>query len=429
MDHGKATEDMVQELCRRSFLADFVVRSPKFVTPSGYSREAGDLLLPLKDTLIAIQIRSRQIDSSFDPSNQVDLERISKRIHRAIEQVKTAKRALENGSLHHIDNLRGIRLPVRASTYSKHIGVVVLDLPTSSQSSSDLDLLIMNTLKMLRNIPVHVFLRSDFEAILLEMDTLPDFLRYLNVRAHLMLNGILAPFTQELDLLALVQTRYPEVERILAGSADRVVIQPGMWEHYRKQYKEELEDRDNRRRPGRIVDALIEEVHKCIGYCDSEHDGEFRPATAEDYVAISHEIASLSRVHRNSLGSRMLEKVKRADTDPKGFSYFGYVADELETGFVFLSSRENRQISRRMLMNISSAFCLRMNLKRVVGIGTQNLSAKKHAHDFLFWEDVQFSERETLEKLGDKIFGSRIDMTTDEWGNTRKRDPLRRPGN
>jgi len=111
-----ATEDLVQELCRRSFLADFVCRSPKFTKQNRKQLEAGDLLLPLKRNLVAIQVRARNLDEKFDPTSEVHLRRIQKRIDHAVNQVKNAKRGLESGRLRELENLRGIRVPVPVMT-------------------------------------------------------------------------------------------------------------------------------------------------------------------------------------------------------------------------------------------------------------------------------------------------------------------------
>ncbi len=63
MEHGKRAESDVAKLCGNLFLKDFVLESPKFRTPGGQLREVADALLPHGDTLIAMQVKTRVIQS------------------------------------------------------------------------------------------------------------------------------------------------------------------------------------------------------------------------------------------------------------------------------------------------------------------------------------------------------------------------------
>ena len=53
------SEDLVETICHRLFFRDFVVRNPKFRKPGGKQLEAADILVPFRDHLISIQVKSR----------------------------------------------------------------------------------------------------------------------------------------------------------------------------------------------------------------------------------------------------------------------------------------------------------------------------------------------------------------------------------
>ncbi len=415
-DLGKKTEDAVQEICARSFLADFVARSPDFTTEAGHHREAGDLLIHLGKTLIALQVRAKEVDETFDPSDETTRKRVERRIMHAVEQVKTAKRALEGNMLTVLQNLRGVSWPVCAADFETHIGIVVFDLVRPERLTREQELVLSNGYAEVRGIPVHIFFRIDFEALLQELDTIPDLIEYLQVRSQIVGKGKMFSLTRELDLLALVVTDFPTVKKYLSRNLDLFSIEPGLWETYRNRFAKEYETRRLLREgPGQVVDRLIGVVYDTIGYECVDWDGCPARGTVDAYIAIVHEFGKLERVHRIEFGKKVLEKLQRADYDPKGFSYFAYLAVNLETLFVFMASREERNKMGERLKLIASASYVWYNAKRVVGIGTQNRSAVETSFDFLMLENVKFDNEEQLRDFGAKIFQPSDEKTVDEW--------------
>ncbi len=61
---GTEVEDIVEALCSRAFFADFVFRSPQYRKQNGQTKEAVDLLVVFGTSLIAIQVKSKQLDGT-----------------------------------------------------------------------------------------------------------------------------------------------------------------------------------------------------------------------------------------------------------------------------------------------------------------------------------------------------------------------------
>ena len=105
-------------------------------------------------------------------------------------------------------------------TYSRILGIVVLDVFAADGTSVVEQLEIGNRFNEIRGIPVHVFRECDFRIIAKEQDTLPDSINYLNVREKLLGGAIHVPLVTELDLFGLFKTRYPVIEGYLNGNGN-----------------------------------------------------------------------------------------------------------------------------------------------------------------------------------------------------------------
>ena len=52
MNIGSSIEGVAENLCTRSFLADFTIRRPKYRKLNGQEKEAADVLIVFKETLL-----------------------------------------------------------------------------------------------------------------------------------------------------------------------------------------------------------------------------------------------------------------------------------------------------------------------------------------------------------------------------------------
>lgn len=421
-EHGSRAEDFVEDLCRRSFLADFVVRAPMFTKGGGGQREAADLLLPFKDKLVSFQVRARLLPATGEP-DETDLGRISRRIEKAVQQVKTVRRALDAGSISTVENLRGIQMPFDCTRYRSTVGIVVVDLVPQRNIPEEQQLALYGGIDRVRDIPVHVFLKSDLEVLLQELDTIPDFLTYLEVREQMMRRRIILPITHELDLLAMFQTQYDKVRRCIDGDVQLLVIEDGLWEATKRHNLQQFKDREARWRASQLVDKTIESVHKCIGHDLTDNLSDVGgpvqggPASVQDYLVIAEHLVGLTRSQRMDLGEVMLKKAKRADSDPKEFSYSVFMPGGDQITIVFLSSRSDRRTRRRQLYKVACVAYVHLNLKSLLAIACDNFSANGISQDFLVFDGIEFDNADELRQLGPSFFGPAQRSSRDQWGN------------
>lgn len=83
-DHGKRLEAEVTGLCGDLFLKDYVLASPKFRTQKKKLREAADALLPAGDTLVALQVKTRQVLEATVTEESPELDRIAKKVSERV---------------------------------------------------------------------------------------------------------------------------------------------------------------------------------------------------------------------------------------------------------------------------------------------------------------------------------------------------------
>ena len=426
MGIGESTEDVVESICVNSFLADFVVRSPKFTKKSGSELEAADLLLPFGDTLITFQVKTKSLPVIVDDNAELSMDRIRRRIAEAVEQIKTIKRGLETDAIPHVMNLRDIKLPFVCRSPKKIIGIVVFRAVKGGSLTEDVRVTIYGGLDRVRDISVHIFELNDFEVIARECDTLPDLLTYLETREKFIREGILFPITAELDFLAAYKTRGDVLERCLAGEIKEVSIEAGLWDKFVTEHRNEIIEREKRRRTSKIVDLLIEELHKCIGYSiDNElaNPEELpdvlrpEPASVEQYFKMASELSLLNRAERMELGQRMFDVVERADTSPKGFSFVVFISKSGCAPIAFVSSKGSRANIRIDLYKIVAAAYVHFKLSKILGIATQQKSAQGRSHDFMLLEGVTFQNEDDVRKLGELLFTSTKKSACSEWGD------------
>jgi hypothetical protein len=347
MDQGKRAESDVARLCGSTFLKDCVLESPRFRTPGGHPRELADALIPFGDTLIAIQVKTRTVQSG--KLSDAELSRIVKRAEKGASQVKTVARAIDSGVLESGATLRGVTVPLGGRKYSRIVGIVIVDVFDANGTSVVNELEFHCALARVREIPVHIFSACDFKVIAKEQDTLPDLLNYLDTRDQLLAREAQTPLLAELDLFAAFKTRYPVIEDCLHGGKRMLLVEPGLWGSLRYTFAQAWADRDARITPSYLVDKTIEQLYSCIGYDsttefpDNAGPGHTPPSgksTAAEYWEILQELTRFTRIERAQLGAKMLEKATAADTKDYAFTVI-YRSPDVGP-IVYLCSNESR---------------------------------------------------------------------------------------
>ena len=362
------------------------------------------------ETLLVVQVKGKAIKI---PGSDVEIGRLSKAIHDGIRQVKTLGRAVAAGQLTHVVSLRGVEIPLAAQKNPRVIGMVVLDITNEAGIPRDLRPVILAGFDRVGSTPAHIFLRSTFEVLAKELDTLPDFLDYLDTREQLIERGVLNALTEELDFLALYKTNAPMVQEVFDGKITMLVIAEGTWEEHLKSGAEMRKKRDIANQPSYLIDEMIDYFHIALG--ERRPDDEVPPATVEAYFATISELGRLNRVERRVMGEKIMEKLASAKS--KSVAY-GLMADpKNKTAIFFLSTSKPRSERMIAVQNITRAAALHIGAKRILGIATEPDGVQERTFDAVLVRDPQETPEDTaiLLDLARTLFGPIRPFSRQEW--------------
>ncbi len=416
-DIGGTAEDLVETICNRWFFRDFVVRNPRFQRTNGKEKEAADVLVLDDQSLIAFQVKARELGSG--PLDHTSLGRLESRLTSGVAQLKTLRRAVEAGLLTEVTTQRGVAIRFKADKPHKLVGVVILDVVDEETLPKDDRPRLFGGFDEGPGISAHLFLRSTFESLIEELDTLPDFLEYLRIRELLYSKRILNLLTDELDFLALYKTNHPLVMEVLNEEYSLLIVDDGAWERYIESGGAARTQRKVANEPSRLIDEIIEYLHTSIGTTLAAPVSEkaliYPVGSVEAYFAIISELARFSRLHRRVIGERMLVKLKSAID--KGFAFAVMGEPSLDRGILFLCTRKPRDERILALANLTCAAGLRVGVSRMIGIVTEPGDALDRSFDAIFVQDLS-DEREdapALRRLADEVFGPSRSFNRQEW--------------
>lgn len=416
---GKETEDLVESVCKIMFLSDFTIRSPKYKKASGLQKEAADFLVPFAQHLLAFQVKSKSEIKSWPEKDEKDFNRINAIIEKGIGQLNTIKRALKAGHLLEMRNSRGINIPFDSKSRIKLIGIVIVDLIGEEHFRPEERTGVFNGFTYHQEIPVHVFLRADFDLIATEIDTLPDFIEFLDRRETLFSKQQLGPLTAELDFLAIYKTRPALISDCLEGKCDLLIIEGGIWDRYIVTHRKNIIERTYLNRPSYLVDSIITTIHSSIDYVPNikypSHKKAHALGTVENYWGVIVELSKLTRLQRRSVGEKLLEKMKKADSTGHGHALL--MLDEKSALFI-LSSDKDRQQRFNGLYNLSAIAYCGLGLKKIVGIATEPLSVKYRSYDGIVLDDVKFENHDEFAESFKTSFGAPEPFKITEYKST-----------
>ena len=133
-----------------------------------------------------------------------------------------------------------------------------------------------------------------------EIDTIPDFVKYLETREAFISKGMLSPVSKELDFLAFYKTKPNEIEKCLNGEIDQVHLNVGIWNAYQENH-DLINKRDISNQPSYFIDEVIKHMYTSIGYKpDFELPTERNDlpcGSNESYMATIMELNNLNRIH------------------------------------------------------------------------------------------------------------------------------------
>lgn len=413
-DIGKNAEEFVANTCSKMFLPDFVVKNPKFKKRNSVENEMADVLVLFQDHVIGFQVKAKREVKKASEKSDTDIKRIYKRIGDGIGQLSSIKSALDAHESVSVKNSAGIDFDLKSEQVHKIVGVVIIDLAGEEKFPENEQSDILGVFTYHDGIPVHIFMRNDFELIALELDTIPDFLTYLDIREQLYDREILIPWVSERDYLALYKMRPDMIQGALNGEVDSVAISEGHWDSYIQSNKSQERDKSNKN--SYVVDEIIKEFRASIGYAGPVVDGrnDSVPGTTEGYLATINQLASLTRIERRACGDYFIPCLRRADKS--GHAHTLYLIPEKNKGVLFLSTTKSREQRVEVLRSLCAMAYCRFNLSEVIGIATENMTTTGRSHDFAYIKDVDFENRAELIDAASKTFGNMRHIRHSEYG-------------
>jgi hypothetical protein len=413
---GKSTEDIVERICTRMFFSDFVARSPSFVKPDGISREAADLMAVFGPEILTFQVKSKLEHKPASQKSDVEFSRISQVASEAIGQLQTTRRAISNNWVQPLISVRGLPLPLPKTESVNLTGIIVLHLVGEDQFPPDDRTHFMSSFTFLEGMPVHVFLLDEFDALSVELDTMPDFVQFLGRVRALYEQQLLVLPPSILDLLAFHKMDPDALEHAITQGVT-LAIEDGFWDSYQRDHAKELTRRARLNKPSYMIDAIIDFLHTSVGYSPP---GDKTPAlglkgqgTVRGFLAAAYELASLSRLERRLLGEKLLRCLRKAEK--KTFAFSVIIDQSIRSATLVLSSSMGRPDRQEFLYKLCAMAYCRLQLTKIIGLATEQLSAPYRSYDSLVLNDAQFSNAEELVKESDKFFGPAYRATGSEF--------------
>lgn len=403
MNQGEFSENTVHELCENMFLSDFVISNPKFKTKTAKkntNHEISDTVVLFKDNIIGFQVKSKKI--SGDKDSEIELSRVKKAISEGISQLGSVHAALRMDKLV-VKNRVGADVHLNSVDIKKILGVVIIELVGDENIKNHYYSNIPAGFTFYKEIPTHTISTIDLKLISSEIDTIPDFLKYLNIRESIHSQNLINGSTRERDFLAYYKIDENSLKNAIKLNTP-VEIPFGFWEHYKKRYATQINERDEANIVSYKIDEIIQIFHKLIG-TNKLLQSTFKNITEnsiEDYFSAITELASFDRVTRRNQALKLVEVMKKADIQPHG-SYTLSLNDKI--GFVILASSKSRAEREKFLVQLCSAAYCRFNLKKVIGISTDQVSASSYFYELITIENQQPDNHHELVMLGSRYFG------------------------
>ena len=369
-DLGRNVEQFVEKLCTKSFLADFTVRSPKYRKAAGQEKEAADVFVCFRDTLLVFQVKSKVIaDGNASDVSPIETARLSRAIDRACEQFHALLELWNQDDSATFTNGRGLDLAISKKDI-KHVILMVVFAPvTAAGELAPFKFRVAENCHADDAIPLHLFSLSEFTTLSTVLNTFPDFLHYLNVRAYLHQARLVPADTDPVDIWALATFEKP---RLLAAMDSK---EPLNIAGLSDKHIESLRLLEEEEEPSYLIDWLIEELYAGI---NSENPLDQRlvkfarlphtPGSVHAYQHVLSRLAQLTRSERCRLATEFVVRIDRSQTADVSFG--GVIFERHDEGYLVIAAAWPRLERQAPAFNLGRAFAYRMKLKNVVCLVT-----------------------------------------------------------
>jgi hypothetical protein len=312
---------------------------------SGKEVELTDVLVLVGDILVTIQSKSIDLDASR--ADEINLSRIENRYEHAKKQINRTLNAATRGERVVLENDSGQRFSIPWRVITKKIGIVTVNVRDELYADPDFRYQLPLRCEEHRGITIHGFVLRDLFTMVTEFNTLGDFLRFLEDR-ELILSRTEPEVTNDLNIVAAVKIHYDKIEELRAGSYTSLMLAPGLWEEYRKNYSNRIRRRDARTRQLGVVDQLITDFASNLDYARERYPDR-DPEVIEHYLAVLGALGKLSRLERITITELFAEKYR--STRKQFFRYF-MVPSEDRGLFFLIANEPNRETRKEKLITM-----------------------------------------------------------------------------
>ena len=397
---GRLIEDAVEYLCTRSFFADFTIRSPKYYKSNRQQKEAADLLIVFKDTLLAIQIKSKEFDG-FEHIAPIELERVTRTVQKTILQFRALFEAMRNPTFNSVVNGRGVEVAFDKCNVTDIILIVIFAPVNKGGSKKPSRIRFDVTCYPEGKIPIHLFTLEQFSLLLTLLDTLPDFVLYLLARWTLHEQKLIPENSDPIDEWALVTFERKKVIEILERRTFTDLS--GLFERHRIS----IQQLERREQPSYLIDWMIEQLYSSIG-SDISVDARFKliaePNSLNAYHFVIPQLAKLDRNERSRFTEFLLRIVNRSHKKEIAFRGFKF-SEQSDEAYVVLAAELERNERRIVLSNVARGVGFSLNVKTVVGMAVGHDWPKSKVFDVIFIDVSKISPDADFLKVKGEVFG------------------------
>jgi hypothetical protein len=342
------SEKLVSKLCRRSFLSLWSYSNPQGKNPS---KELCDNLVVCDPDVIIFSVKDKKLSNSGDM--EVDWKRwLREAVKKSYDQAYGAERWINRTSrVVMSDGEAGLYYPDPGRRKIHRIVVAFGGRRQVPFSSGDFGKGF-----------VHVIDEAALLVLLTELDTISDFVQYLNDKEAFFSSGIQAYVAGgEEDVLSwcLINNRkFPD-------NLDRIIIESGLWANFEKRpdyQAKKIEDQQSY-----VWDNVIEEFSGHIRKGTLEYSAPL-DITEETIRTMARE----NRFSRRNLGKSFLEFIELTKIAPHRSRYS--ISDYSGVAYVFLSRPHGDDRQDRMnelAMRCGVVKNRHPDVKKVFGIATE----------------------------------------------------------
>lgn len=366
MNYGKEVEDFVEHICCRSFFADFTFRSPEYLKQGRHKREAADVLVVFEDTLLAIQVKSKQVDVSSGDISTVDMNRIGSKLDESIQQFHALAEALKTPGFTSFKNGRGMRTDFDYKRIKNLVFMVVFAPIWKGSTKKPPRLRIIGDSHLKDDLlPVHLFTVNEFELLLKMLDTLPDFLAYLDARWFLHKERLIPSDSDPADEWAFVTFERDKFFEVFSTrkSTDLTGVM--------NRHDETIKVLERREKPSYLIDHLIETLYRTVA-SGRKIKGMFKakwhlapPNSLESLRLLVPHLARLNRHERTMLAEAFLDQIVKCFDNPPTHSQ-AMKFERHDEGFFILASTLKREERCKLAYESSIITGATFGVKRMI---------------------------------------------------------------